>query len=150
MSLWGKTDTAGAAPKSLSADEKQKVYFVDTDEAAVASAQQIGLGTPGWNLYTTYTDSDGATRHRAETLVPMKVASGDAGDTGAALVYAPDLDNGVTYIINEAGTTDFTQLGAANNDVGTSFVADTSNTGALTGTGSVILAAGDDSILPDA
>lgn len=91
MALWGKTDTAGSAPKFLSDDtnatpqtDVDNAYFVDTTEAGVASNRATGLKTPGWNLFTTYTDSTGATRRRVESLVPMKVAAADAGDDGVA------------------------------------------------------------------
>lgn len=82
MALWGKTDDANNAPKYLSSADAANAYLVDTTEAAVASNKAKGLGTAGWNLYTTYTDSDGVTRHRAETLVAMAVSQGDAGDAG--------------------------------------------------------------------
>lgn len=91
MPLWGKTDDANSAPKFLLDDENatpqtdvDNAYFVDTEEAGVTSNRAKGLQTPGWNLYTTYTDSDGATRHRVENLVSMKVAAVDAGDLGVS------------------------------------------------------------------
>ena len=91
MPLWGKEDNANSAPKYLSDDVNAKpqvdvdnAYFVDTEEAGVESNRAKGLQTPGWNLYTSYTDSDGATRHRAESLVAMKVAAVDAGDLGVS------------------------------------------------------------------
>ena len=81
MPLWGDTDTANDAPKYLTSDDT--AYFVDETEAGIASNKAKGLGTPGWNLYNTYTDCDGVTRHRAESLIPMKRTSGEAGDVGA-------------------------------------------------------------------
>ena len=91
MSLWGKTDAAASAPKFLSADanatpqtDKDNAYFVDTTEATIESNRDAGLRTPGWNLFTTYTDSTGATRRRVESLVPMKVAAAAAGDDGVS------------------------------------------------------------------
>lgn len=89
MPLWGKTDAAASAPKYLKsgnpwAADLDEAYFVDTTEAAVASNRANGVKTPGWVLYKTYTDSDGNTRHRVESLVPMKVAAADAGDLGIA------------------------------------------------------------------
>lgn len=137
MALWGKTDTAAAAPKYLSDTDADKVYFVDTTEAAVAANKAKGLGTGGWNLYSTYTDSDGATRHRAENLVAMGVTAGDAGDTGAiVLLAASQLTDGVDYQIVSAGTTDFTLIGAANNDVDVVFTA-ANTAAAAAGTGTV-------------
>ena len=92
MALWGKTDTAASAPKFLSTDanavsqvRRDNVYFVDMTEAGVASNRAAGLHTPGWNLFTSYTDSSGRTRRRVECLVPVRataVAAGDLGTTG--------------------------------------------------------------------
>lgn len=89
MALWGKTDTAESAPKFLSTDanatpqtDKDNAYFVDTTEAAVESNRDIGIKTPGWNLVVSYTDANGNTRHRVESLVPMKVDAATAGDAG--------------------------------------------------------------------
>lgn len=78
MALWGKTDTANDAPKYLSSADASNVFLVDIDEAAANKG--IGLGTGGWNLYTTYTDANGNTRHKAENLVAMAVTAADAGD----------------------------------------------------------------------
>ena len=82
MALWGKTDVAADVPSYLSTEDAAKAYFVDTTEAAVNANKEKGLGTAGWNLYSTYTDSDGVTRHRAECLVAMAVSAGAAGDDG--------------------------------------------------------------------
>lgn len=91
MALWGKTDTAASAPKFLSTDtnatpqtDKDNAYFVDTTEAAVESNRDAGLRTPGWNLFVTYTDTNGNTRRRVESLVPMKVTAVAAGDDGVS------------------------------------------------------------------
>jgi hypothetical protein len=89
MPLWGKTDTAASAPKYLSSDvnatpqtDKDNAFFVDTTEAGVASNRAKGIKTPGWILYNTYVDAQGNTRHKVETLVPMKVSAAAAGDLG--------------------------------------------------------------------
>ena len=82
MALWGKTDEAASVPKYLSEADQDKAYFVDTTEAAVVANKAKGLGTAGWNLYSTYTDANGNTRHRSETLVAMGVAAVSAGDLG--------------------------------------------------------------------
>lgn len=82
MALWGKTDVAADAPNYVAAEDANNVFFVSTEEAGVTSNIAKGLDTPGWNTYTTYVDSDGNTRHRVETLIPMKVAQADAGDDG--------------------------------------------------------------------
>ena len=90
MALWGKTDAAASVPKWLETDanntnksnDEDLAVFVDLTEAGVTANRAKGLKTPGWNLYHTYTDQNGATRHKAESLVPMKVTAADAGDLG--------------------------------------------------------------------
>lgn len=82
MSLWGKTDTLADAPKYLTDAEKENVYLVDTGEAQVESNRDKGIVTPGWNTYTTYTNALGETRHKVETLIPMKNSAVDTGDAG--------------------------------------------------------------------
>lgn len=96
MASWGKTDASGSVPKYLETDanntnkshDADNAYFVDTDEAGVASNRAKGLKTPGWNLYHTYTDQNGVTRHKAEPLVVMKVSASDAGDQADDAVVA--------------------------------------------------------------
>ena len=90
MALWGKTDAAASVPKWLETDanntnksnDEDLAVFVDLTEAGIAANRAKGLKTPGWNLYHTYTDQNGATRHKSESLVPMKVTAVDAGDLG--------------------------------------------------------------------
>lgn len=96
MASWGKTDASGSVPKYLETDanntnkshDADNAYFVDTDEAGVASNRAKGLKTPGWNMYHTYTDQNGNTRHKAEALVVMKVSAADAGDQADDAVLA--------------------------------------------------------------
>jgi hypothetical protein len=133
MALWGKTDSVADVPKYLSEDDKDKVYFIDTTEAGVASNKAKGLSTGGWNLYETYVDGNGNTRHKAETLVAMGVSAGDAGDAGAIVIDATAMVANTEYTIVDAGNTDFTTVGAANSDVGVTFTAN----GAAEGTGTV-------------
>lgn len=84
MALWGKTDTLAAVPKWLNADDpnrandKDNAFFIDTTEATVTSNRANGIKTPGWVLYKEY----GNGRKYVETLIPMKVSAGDAGDAG--------------------------------------------------------------------
>lgn len=82
MALWGNTDADASIPKYLNATDNAKCYFIDTTEAGVTANQDKGLGTAGWNLYETYTDNEGNTRHKAEPLVAMAVSATDAGDLG--------------------------------------------------------------------
>lgn len=110
MALWGKTDAEASKPKYLTAADKAKAVFVDTSEAAVAANKAKGLGTGGWNLYSTYTDANGATRHRAENLVAMGVANATAGDNDT-LAPAPVITIGTqpaNASVNEGETATFT------------------------------------------
>ena len=129
MPLWGNTDTVNSAPKYLNETDADKVYFIDTTEAAVASNKAKGLSTAGWNTYETYVDASGNTRHKVETLVAMGRAAADAGDAGAIIISAGDMTANVEYTIVVAGNTDFTAVGAANNDVGVTFTANNSADG---------------------
>lgn len=147
MPLWGKTDTVTSVPTYLSEADAANAYFVDTTEAGVAVNKAKGLGTSGWNLYTTYTDSDGATRNRTENLIAMRVTAGNAGDVGAIAIAATAMTDNTLYTIVTAGTTDFTLVGAVDSNVGTSFTSDLSG-GPAIGTGTV--AVSDDSVIVDA
>lgn len=73
-------DTIMKAPTDL--------YFVDITEANVASNRAKGLKSPGWWKYSTYTDNEGETRHRAELLVALPVTSAVAGDANDDAVVA--------------------------------------------------------------
>jgi hypothetical protein len=84
MALWDKKDDANSAPKWLTTAELDDTYFVDNTEAGVAANQAKGLSTPGWNKYTTYTDANGKTRHKAEVLVAMSATALEAGDLGTS------------------------------------------------------------------
>lgn len=81
MALWGKTDADASVPKYIhSAAEKTQIYFVDMEEAQVASTRAKGITGPGWWKYIEYTSSTGQKRHKAERLIPMKVHAAQAGD----------------------------------------------------------------------
>ena len=90
MALWGNTDVDADIPSHLSTADNAKCYFVDITEAGIAANKAKGLNTGGWNLYSTYTDGTGATRHKAETLVAMGVTAATAGDAGTTGVTADD------------------------------------------------------------
>ena len=62
------------------------LYFVDFEESQQPENQARGLVGPGWWLYESYTDGNGATRHKAEQLVPMVELAADAGDRNDDLV----------------------------------------------------------------
>jgi hypothetical protein len=90
MALWGKTDALASVPKWLEDDANNpnksndidNAVFVDLTEAGITANRAKGLKTPGWNLYHTYVDGAGNTRHKTEILIPMKVSAADAGDDG--------------------------------------------------------------------
>jgi hypothetical protein len=80
----GLTVLANEQPAYVSDDTLSQVYGVDSGspryEAQLTENRARGLKTPGWVKYTTYQDSQGNTRHKAETLVAMGTISGDAAD----------------------------------------------------------------------
>ena len=149
MALWGKTDALASVPKWLEDDanntnwsnDRDNAVFVSTEEAGVTANRAKGLKTPGWVLY-----NNAGGRHRSEVLVAMKVAQADAGDQGVVVINATAMANNTVYTIVSVGTTDFTAVGASNNEIGLEFTSDTSN-GAATGTGTV--AKSDDPIVID-
>ena len=49
----------------------RNVFGVDANEANVISNKNKGINSPGWVHYQTWTNTQGSTRHRAETLVAM-------------------------------------------------------------------------------
>jgi hypothetical protein len=77
MALWGKTDTANDKPKYLSDADKAATVGVDVAEATTTANIAKGINKPGWVKYTTYTDAQGSTRHKAETLVAFSSITGD-------------------------------------------------------------------------
>ena len=73
MSLYGRTDSNANKTKAgvgigASSQAKTTIY-IDETEAALEANKESGLNAPGWWSYFTYTDSSGATRHKAEQLV---------------------------------------------------------------------------------
>jgi hypothetical protein len=76
----GLTITANEQPAYLSNGELAQVYGVDSTEATIAANRAKGINTPGWVKYTTYTDAQSNTRHKAEVLVAMSSITGDAAD----------------------------------------------------------------------
>lgn len=74
----------GVGAGHIAQNAPTNIFFVDTTEVGIAANRAKGIQTPGWIKYTTYIDSDSNTRHRVETLIPMKVSAGDAGDAGTS------------------------------------------------------------------
>lgn len=91
VSFSGGTPETPAAASAIyhgAAYNNGTIYFVDRDEAQVASNKAKGLTSPGWWLYTTYTDANGNTRHKAEHLVFIDATAAEAGDAADDSVVA--------------------------------------------------------------
>ena len=65
---WGANVLTGRGANTVS---KATVYGVDRVEANVPANKANGIVGPGWLYYKTYTNSEGATRRKAELLVAM-------------------------------------------------------------------------------
>ena len=98
MSLYGRTDSNANKTKAgvgigASSQAKQTIY-IDETEAALEANKERGLNAPGWWSYFTYTDSSGATRHKAEQLVFIA-----GGDTNANETQADDATAADTNVV---------------------------------------------------
>lgn len=98
MSLYGRTDSNANVTKAgrgiAASSQAKQTIFVDETEAALAENKARGLNAPGWWSYYTFTDSSGATRHKAEMLVTL--ANADTTETQADDAVAADVQNIVT------------------------------------------------------
>ena len=94
MSLYGRTDSNAnvtKASRGIAASSQAKtIVFVDETEAALESNKKRGINAPGWWSYYTYTDSSGATRHKAEHLVTLANADLNANETQSDDTIAAD------------------------------------------------------------
>jgi hypothetical protein len=83
MALWGNIDQAADKPKYLTTAEKNATAGISAAEAALAANKAKGVQHAGWVQYSTYTDGQGNTRHKSETLVAMSSITSDnnADDT---------------------------------------------------------------------
>ena len=130
MSLYGRTDSNANKTKAgvgIGASSQAKtVLYIDETEAALEANKERGLNAPGWWSYFTYTDSSGATRHKAEQLV--FIAGGDtnanetqADDATAAVAtgtnfdarYRGELGNSIKVISCDSSATGFTDSTSA-------------------------------------
>ena len=80
------------------------LVFVDTTEDSIASNKTRGISGPGWWLYRTYQSHNGDTKHKAECLVPLKVAAGSAGDFAQDTIDA-DVNETITVGTQPANST---------------------------------------------
>ena len=94
MSLYGRTDSNANKTKAgvgIGASSQAKtVLYIDETEAALEANKERGLNAPGWWSYFTYTDSSGATRHKAEQLVFVAGGDANSGETQADDAQAAD------------------------------------------------------------
>ena len=79
----------------------QQIVFVDAQEAQVAANKAKGITGAGWWKFITYTDAQSATRTKAECLVAMAVAAGDASDREDTIA----VDLAITIATQPADTT---------------------------------------------
>ena len=108
MSLYGRTDsnahkTTAGVGIGASSQAKTTIY-IDETEAALEANKERGLNAPGWWSYFTYTDSSGATRHKAEQLVFIAGGDTNANETQADDATAADA-NVVIAIQNQPADT---------------------------------------------
>lgn len=80
----GLTITGQDTPRFLDQTEGRLTFGADKTEVGVAANKGKGFNSPGWVRHNTYTDANGKTRYRTETLVAVSsmtaAAAGDAGD----------------------------------------------------------------------
>ena len=95
MSLYGRTDSNANKTKAgvgIAASAQAKtVIYIDETEAALEANKERGLNAPGWWSYFSYTDSSGATRHKAEQLVFIAGGDTNANETQADDAQAADV-----------------------------------------------------------
>ena len=94
MSLYGKTDSNANVTKAgrgiAASSQAKQTIFVDETEAALAENKARGLNAPGWWSYYTFTDSSGATRHKAEMLVTLADAEANSSESQSDDAVAAD------------------------------------------------------------
>ena len=107
MSLYGRTDSAANVTKGgrgiAASSQAKTTVFVDETEAQLNETKSRGITGPGWWSYFTYTDSSGATRHKAEQLI--FIANADGTETQADDTIAADVASAVTITVQPANST---------------------------------------------
>ena len=81
-----------------------EILFVDATEGSLAENKSRGLSGPGWWSYKTYTDAAGDTRHKAECIAALTVASSASGDDADDTKVA-DAASAVTISTQPANST---------------------------------------------
>ena len=100
MSLYGRTDSNANKTKAgvgiAATSQSKTTLYIDETEAALEANKERGLNAPGWWSYFTYTDSSGATRHKAEQLVTIANPEANANETQADDTIASDSAGAIT------------------------------------------------------
>ena len=108
MSLYGRTDSNANKTKAgvgiAATSQAKTVLYIDETEAALEANKERGLNAPGWWSYFTYTDSSGATRHKAEQLVFVAGGDTNANETQADDAQAADVAVVITINTQPADT----------------------------------------------
>jgi hypothetical protein len=108
MSLYGKTDSNANVTKAgrgiAASSQAKQTIFIDETEAALAQNKNRGLNAPGWWSYYTFTDSSGATRHKAEMLVTLADAEANSNESQADDAVAADVSAAITIQTQPADT----------------------------------------------
>ncbi len=114
MSLYGRTDSAANVTKGgrgiAASSQAKTTVFVDETEAQLNETKSRGITGPGWWSYFTYTDSSGATRHKAEQLI--FIANPDGTETLEDDTIAADVASAVTITVQPANSTSSTEAGS--------------------------------------
>ena len=105
-----------------------RVVFIDAVEATLAENKERGLTAPGWWQYTSYTDAEGNTRHKAQHLAAFKGSAAAANVADADDAVAADVASAITI-----GTQPADQTGVADpfTDAAAFVVVATATTGTL-------------------
>jgi hypothetical protein len=104
----GPSTVAGAQGYTTAA---RRTVYIDDVEATLAENKLRGLTAPGWWEYMTYTDSSGATRHKAQHLVAFKDAPVNAADLDDTV--AADVASAVTISVQPANQSTNDGVGTA-------------------------------------
>lgn len=88
----------------------RRTIYIDDVEATLPENRERGLTAPGWWEYFTYTDSSGATRHKAQHLVAFKDAPANTADLDDNV--AADVASAITISAQPANQSTFVPLGA--------------------------------------
>lgn len=109
MSLYGRTDSNANKTKAgvgiAASSQAKTTVFVDETEAQLNETRSRGITGPGWWSYFTYTDSSGATRHKAEQLIVVANPDLNSNETQSDDTIASDVASAVTITAQPANST---------------------------------------------